>query len=54
MADFKYLLPGTYQVDLETVEGVTFSTDVARPATTTVSSGAEADVHFVLTSYTVE
>ncbi|TSC31733.1 DUF4382 domain-containing protein [Corallococcus sp. Z5C101001] len=54
VADFKYLLPGTYQVDLETVAGVTFSTDLARPATTQVSSGAEADVHFVLTSYTVE
>ncbi|NOK17102.1 DUF4382 domain-containing protein [Corallococcus carmarthensis] len=54
VADFKYLLPGTYQVDLVGPAGVSFSTDITRPATATVSSGAESDVHFVLTSFTVE
>ncbi|RKH26139.1 DUF4382 domain-containing protein [Corallococcus sp. CA041A] len=54
VADFKYLLPGTYQVDLVAPAGVSFTTDIARPATATVSSGAESDVHFVLTSFDVE
>ncbi|AFE06255.1 hypothetical protein COCOR_05213 [Corallococcus coralloides DSM 2259] len=54
VADFKYLLPGTYQVDLVGPEGVSFTTDITRPATATVSSGAESDVHFVLTSFDVE
>ncbi|MHA7632223.1 DUF4382 domain-containing protein [Corallococcus sp. M7] len=54
VADFKYLLPGTYQVDLVGPEGVSFTTDISRPATATVSSGAESDVHFVLTSFDVE
>ncbi|MFB1479683.1 hypothetical protein [Corallococcus sp. RDP092CA] len=54
VADFNYLLPGTYQVDLVGPEGVSFTTDLARPATATVGSGAESDVHFVLTSYDVE
>ncbi|MBN8466989.1 DUF4382 domain-containing protein [Corallococcus exiguus] len=54
VADFKYLLPGTYQVDLVAPAGVSFTTDITRPATATVSSGAESDVHFVLTSFDVE
>ncbi|QAT86509.1 hypothetical protein EJ065_4967 [Corallococcus coralloides] len=53
VADFKYLLPGTYQVDLVGPEGVTFSTDITRPATATVGSGAESNVDFVLTSFDV-
>ncbi|GMT96099.1 hypothetical protein KH5H1_02180 [Corallococcus caeni] len=54
VADFKFLLPGTYQVDLVGPEGVTFSTDLTRPATATVGSGAEANVDFVLTSFDVK
>ncbi|WP_375760326.1 DUF4382 domain-containing protein [Corallococcus exercitus] len=54
VANFKFLLPGTYQVDLVGPEGVTFSTDITRPATATVGSGAEANVDFVLTSFDVE
>ena len=54
VADFKYLLPGTYQVDLAAPAGVSFTTDIARPATATIGSGTEAGVHFVLTSFKVE
>ncbi|NOK12021.1 DUF4382 domain-containing protein [Corallococcus exercitus] len=54
VADFKFLLPGTYQVDLVGPEGVTFSTDLTRPATATVGSGAESNVDFVLTSFDVK
>ncbi|MBZ4333843.1 DUF4382 domain-containing protein [Corallococcus sp. AS-1-12] len=54
VANFKYLLPGTYQVDLVGPEGVTFSTDITRPATATVGSGAQSNVNFVLTSFDVE
>ncbi|NOK35532.1 DUF4382 domain-containing protein [Corallococcus exercitus] len=54
VADFKFLLPGTYQVDLVGPEGVTFSTNITRPATATVGSGAETHVDFVLTSFEVE
>lgn len=54
VADFNYLLPGTYQVDLVGPEGVSFTTDIARPATATVGSGAESDVGFVLTSFDVQ
>ncbi|RKG93283.1 DUF4382 domain-containing protein [Corallococcus terminator] len=50
VADFKYLLPGDYQVDLVAPTGVSFTTDIARPAATSVSSGVESDVHFTLTS----
>ncbi|MCY1034585.1 DUF4382 domain-containing protein [Corallococcus sp. BB11-1] len=50
VADFKYLLPGTYQVDVVAPEGVSFTTDLARPAAATVGSGAEAHVDFTLTS----
>ncbi|RKH21353.1 DUF4382 domain-containing protein [Corallococcus sp. CA047B] len=50
VADFKYLLPGTYQVDVVAPTGVSFTTDIARPAATSVSSGVESDVHFTLTS----
>ena len=51
VADFKYLLPGSYQVDLEADAGVTFSTDPGHPASATVGSGAETDVSFSLTSF---
>ncbi|WP_223634359.1 DUF4382 domain-containing protein [Corallococcus sp. EGB] len=54
VADFNYLLPGTYQVELVGPAGVSFTTDLARPATATVGSGTESDVHFVLTSFTVQ
>jgi hypothetical protein len=51
VADFKYLLPGSYQVDLEAEEGVSFSTDPGHPAPVTVGSGAEASVGFSLTAF---
>ncbi|MCY1045656.1 DUF4382 domain-containing protein [Corallococcus sp. bb12-1] len=50
VADFKYLLPGTYQVDVVAPTGVSFTTDIARPAATSVSSGVESDVRFTLLS----
>jgi hypothetical protein len=51
VADFKYLLPGSYQVDLEAQEGVTFSTNPGHPAPVTVGSGAESAVDFSLTAF---
>jgi len=51
VADFKYLLPGTYGVDLESAAGVSFSTDPGLPASATVGSGAEAQVAFSLTAF---
>ena len=51
VADFKYLLPGSYQVDLEAAAGVSFSTDPGHPASATVGSGAETDLSFSLTSF---
>jgi hypothetical protein len=53
VADFKYLLPGSYHVDLEAAEGVvTFSTDPGHPAPVTVGSGEESTVGFSLTAFT--
>ena len=51
VADFKYLLPGTYGVDLESAAGASFSTDPGLPANATVGSGAEAQVAFSLTAF---
>lgn len=51
VADFKYLLPGSYQVDLEAEAGVTFSTNPGHPAPATVGSGAQSGVSFSLTSF---
>ncbi|MBF5045485.1 DUF4382 domain-containing protein [Aggregicoccus sp. 17bor-14] len=50
-ADFKYLLPGSYQVDLQAAAGATFSTTPGHPTSATVGSGAQADVAFTLTSF---
>lgn len=50
VADFKFLLPGTYQVDVVAPEGVSFTTAPSHPASATVGSGAEAAVNFTLTS----
>lgn len=53
-ADFKYLLPGSYSVDLEATQaGVSFSTDPGHPASATVGSGAQSDVAFSLTAFHV-
>jgi hypothetical protein len=53
-ADFKYLLPGSYSVDLEAAEaGVSFATDPGHPASATVGSGAQSDVAFSLTAFNV-
>ena len=50
VADFKYLLPGTYSVDLVGPTGVSFTSDPGHPTTATVGSGAEASVAFTLTA----
>jgi hypothetical protein len=53
-ADFKYLLPGSYSVDLEASEaGVSFTTNPGHPASATVGSGAQSDVAFSLTAFNV-
>jgi len=49
-ADFKYLLPGSYQVDVVAASEVAFTTDPGHPAPATVGSGAESSVAFTLTT----
>lgn len=50
VADFKFLLPGTYSVDLVGPAGVSFTSEPGHPTTATVGSGAEASVAFTLTA----
>ncbi|MBJ6764152.1 DUF4382 domain-containing protein [Myxococcaceae bacterium JPH2] len=50
VADFKFLLPGSYQVDVVAPTGVSFATEPAHPLTATVGSGAESSAAFTLTS----
>ncbi|MBU8896974.1 DUF4382 domain-containing protein [Corallococcus sp. M34] len=52
VADFKFLLPGTYQVDVVAPAGVSFTTQPAHPLTATVGSGAESSAAFTLTAVT--
>ena len=53
-ADFKYLLPGSYSVDLEATQpGVSFTTHPGHPASATVGSGAQSDVAFSLSAFNV-
>jgi hypothetical protein len=49
-ADFRFLLPGTYQVDVVAPTGVSFTTQPSHPATVIVGPGAESAVSFTLTS----
>ncbi|WP_225410682.1 DUF4382 domain-containing protein [Stigmatella hybrida] len=50
VANFKFLLPGTYQVDVVAPAGVSFTTAPSHPASATIGSGAETAVNFTLTS----
>ncbi|MCP3136350.1 DUF4382 domain-containing protein [Pyxidicoccus xibeiensis] len=49
-AQFKFLIPGAFQVEVAAPAGLTFTTDPALPAAVTASGGAEASVAFTLTS----
>jgi hypothetical protein len=49
-ANFKFLIPGTFQVELTGPIGVGFNTTPAIPASVTATGGAEARVAFTLTS----
>ena len=51
-AQFRFLAPGTYTVDFEAPEGVSFTTNPTRPATVTVASGGSATQAFTLTAAT--
>jgi hypothetical protein len=48
-ARFLFLAPGSYTVDLEAPDGVTFTTTPSRPVTVTVTSGKMGSVEFKLT-----
>jgi hypothetical protein len=49
---FKYLLPGSYTVDIEGPTGLTFATDPAHPLAVTVGQGVDANADFTVTSAT--
>ena len=51
-AQFLYVAPGDYTVDLTAPSAVTFTTDPTRPAPVSVSSSGSATVSFTLTSAT--
>ncbi|MFP2933533.1 DUF4382 domain-containing protein [Pyxidicoccus sp. 3LG] len=52
-ANFKFLIPGGFQVELLGPVGLGFNTNPGIPASVTASGGAEASVAFTLTSITV-
>jgi hypothetical protein len=50
VAEFLYLLPGSYTVDLEAAANVSFTTTPGHPASATVGSGEQSNVAFTLSS----
>jgi hypothetical protein len=51
-ANFKFLIPGAFQVEIEGPAGLGFTTNPGIPASVTATGGAESSVAFTLTSAT--
>ncbi|MBZ4420344.1 DUF4382 domain-containing protein [Myxococcus sp. RHSTA-1-4] len=49
-ANFKFLIPGTFQVEIEGPAGISFATTPGIPASVTATGGAQADVAFTITA----
>lgn len=49
-ANFKYLIPGAFQVEIQGPAGVGFTTNPSIPASVTATGGAQSNVAFTLTS----
>ncbi|NMO21720.1 DUF4382 domain-containing protein [Pyxidicoccus fallax] len=49
-ANFKFLIPGAFQVEIEGPAGVSFTTNPGIPASVTATGGAESRADFTLTS----
>ena len=49
-AEFRFLVPGDYALDVTGPSGVTYATSPAHPATVTVASGQRATQAFTLTA----
>lgn len=53
-ADFKYLLPGAYRVQLRAPAGIAFTSNPGLPLDVTVAGGAETGVDIALTQVTAQ